>query len=373
MFDACTQLCRNDDECPASYRCTVMPRHVPGQDEYSFFRGCLEPKAQIRQVLYADPDGFVSIPVPAVAQSFSVITSRDAFGNVPIESPVGIAELHAPRCSPAIAHRDGCDSTMYSDAFDTSLLRYQPSPEVSTLIVPNAPDAAMAVRPGVYRVKLRPGTDRKVTVAHQTVDARTLDLSFYFLDLREHACLPGYDQLGRKPPAEFETVYLNELRRILDDAGLTVGNIRYEHLLDATGRSDLDSLREENLSDLLRLSNSSGGLDIFFVRSISPAGIQVLSGGNPGPPGLSGTGASGIAVAADTLCYRDWRSVARATAHGIGLYMGLFRNREPDGSAEDPIADSDDSQNNLMFFGDFGGTQLSEGQRQILRLYPGLR
>ena len=55
--------------------------------------------------------------------------------------------------------------------------------------------------------------------------------------------------------------------------------------------------------------------------------------------------------------------------------MGLFRNREPDDVAThvDPIADSDESLDNLMHWSEFGGTALSEGQRKILQASPVLR
>jgi hypothetical protein len=73
----------------------------------------------------------------------------------------------------------------------------------------------------------------------------------------------------------------------------------------------------------------------------------------------------------DTLCYRDWHALARITAHSLGRQMGLYHNRAPDG-APDTISDSDESIENLMYFGDFGGSQLSDGQRDVLRRYPGL-
>ena len=52
--------------------------------------------------------------------------------------------------------------------------------------------------------------------------------------------------------------------------------------------------------------------------------------------------------------------------------MGLFRNREPAGW-EDTIPDSDTSSDNLMFFTEYGDIELSPGQGQVLRLYPGLK
>ena len=53
--------------------------------------------------------------------------------------------------------------------------------------------------------------------------------------------------------------------------------------------------------------------------------------------------------------------------------MGLFRNVEPDSSVQDPIPDSSTGNENLMFYSEFGGTELSNGQAEMLRLYPGLR
>ena len=50
--------------------------------------------------------------------------------------------------------------------------------------------------------------------------------------------------------------------------------------------------------------------------------------------------------------------------------MGLQHNREladADGNFfTDLIDDSDNSENNLMFFGELGGTDISPGQRDIL-------
>ena len=86
-------------------------------------------------------------------------------------------------------------------------------------------------------------------------------------------------------------------------------------------------------------------------------------------------GEGNLSRAADTLCYRSWTQLARQTAHGIARHMGLFRNREPDDVAThvDPIADSDESLDNLMHWSEFGGTALSEGQRKILQASPVLR
>jgi hypothetical protein len=111
---------------------------------------------------------------------------------------------------------------------------------------------------------------------------------------------------------------------------------------------------------------------VFLVRSISPAGVQIVVGGTPGSP-LAGTRTSGVAISLDALCYRDWRMLARQTAHAIARHLGLFRNIEPtaeDTPIEDPIADSPSTLDNLMHYNEFGGTALSPGQRQMLRISP---
>ena len=152
-------------------------------------------------------------------------------------------------------------------------------------------------------------------------------------------------------------------------AGVRLGTVTYRDIL---GRGDLDSVGREGLGDLLELSTEPTGISVFLVRSMEPVGVQALIGGQPGPPRTPGTRASGIAVSMDTLCYRDWHVLARITAHSLARQMGLYYNRAPDG-APDTISDSDEDIDNLMFFTDFGGLQLSEGQKQVLRRYPGLQ
>ena len=113
----------------------------------------------------------------------------------------------------------------------------------------------------------------------------------------------------------------------------------------------------------------SGGVNVFFVRTLSPVGLEAF-GPNPGPAGLGGTAESGVVIGMDTLCYRTWSQVARLTAHEVARYMGLFHNVEAEIGAhvkwQDPIPDSDQSSSNLMFYSEFGGVDLSEGQREIL-------
>jgi hypothetical protein len=166
----------------------------------------------------------------------------------------------------------------------------------------------------------------------------------------------------------FQDVYLAEFEDILSQANIDTGIIRY-HDVD---RADLDGLVGNDINDLLRLAENKSGVAIFFVRSLEPSGVQALIGGVPGPPMSPGTSASGIAISADTLCYRSWTKLARVTAHSAATQMGLWNNRDPDG-LPDPISDTEGTTENLMFFGEFGGTSLTPGQVNVLGRYPGLR
>ena len=41
-----------------------------------------------------------------------------------------------------------------------------------------------------------------------------------------------------------------------------------------------------------------------------------------------------MAISLDGLCYRSWEEMARTTAHATARYLGLYRNREPDGALD---------------------------------------
>jgi len=88
------------------------------------------------------------------------------------------------------------------------------------------------------------------------------------------------------------------------------------------------------------------------------------------PAGLPGRSQSGVVISMATLCHRSWNQVARLTAHGLAGYMGLYNNvelgTERNPSWRDPIADSDGTSTNLMYFSETPGSTLSPGQRAVL-------
>jgi hypothetical protein len=210
-------------------------------------------------------------------------------------------------------------------------------------------------------------------------DGAILDLHFYFLNLDDHPCGEKFagklDATTAQNASYFES-FLSEIKNIIGTAVyFEVGNVTYEDLRD---HADLDGLDVDNASSLLALGSHSTGVNVFFVRTLSPIGLQAV-GPNPGPAGLANTRKSGIVIGVDTLCYRSWNELARLTAHEIARYMGLFDNVSIDANLGidinqvDPIPDSDLSSTNLLFYSELGGTFLSEGQKQILRRSAVLR
>ncbi|HEX3476704.1 MAG TPA: hypothetical protein VHT91_16875, partial [Kofleriaceae bacterium] len=196
-----------------------------------------------------------------------------------------------------------------------------------------------------------------VTAVIRIGTGNALDLHFFFLDLDDHPCsaMTGNAALSAgaaQGAALFQTDYLGELKRVFGRIGIGVNAASYQDIPD---RHALDGIDVADLGSLFALGTDATGIDVFFVRSLSPLGVEVF-GPSPGPAGVART--SGIAISLDTLCYRDWRAVARLTAHAIGHYMGLYHNIEPPDPVQGPSdppwqdldPDTDDSINNLMYF-----------------------
>jgi hypothetical protein len=228
---------------------------------------------------------------------------------------------------------------------------------------------------GVYRVNASsfrpngtPGTAiPKVTAVVRIGSGGSLDLHLHFLDLGDHPCRAAFkntrlDAASAANEDFFKQDFLGRLNTIFTTASIAIGTVTYD---DITDHPDLDGLDVANAGALLSLGKYDTGINVFFVRSISPVGLQGFGPG-PGPAGLARTRGSGIIVGVDTLCYRSWTQLARLTAHEIARYMGLYHNVETDSRLRDQISDSNDSPSNLMFYSELGEAELSNGQRDIL-------
>ncbi|HEY5923606.1 MAG TPA: hypothetical protein VIV11_18120 [Kofleriaceae bacterium] len=381
----CLDLCADDRDCSIGTQCTEIPRIVTlivdntQTEVHARYRGCLQAHGSVKWTLpIHSPSEDVHLPVPASARSVSMMFTIDD-----PNQKVGATQLLAPH--------SGEDLLLADDYYDNPFVRHRPEFGESVLAMPISPAPAAQLRSGVYvmRVKSqRPtictppqqppcyiqGTSTPTGQAVIKVDdAAILDLHFYFLNLDDHPCGDAFgNQLDASTAqtASYFEQFLGEIRNILGTAVyFDLGNVTYKDLRD---HPDLDGLDADHAPALLSLGEHSTGINVFFVRTLSPIGLQAV-GPNPGPAGLANTRRSGIVIGVDTLCYRTWRQLARLTAHEIGRYMGLYNNVGIDPAAVDPIADTDMSSSNLMFYSELGGTFLSEGQKQILRRSAVLR
>jgi hypothetical protein len=375
----CIDLCAADTDCPAEHVCSTIPRVVrddtTGAESFlGSFLGCLPAHGTITYDLpVGAPLTDTFLPVPGNARSIALIMSvtdtTQLVGASRIAAPTGELLYQLPTTPE--------DRTAYY----ANPIRHEPLPGLSVLLLPQTP--SLPLTPGAYQFSLgsfradyTPASDiPRATVVAKLDTGSILDIHFYFVDLGDHPCAAALDggdldATSAKTSPSFQTAYLPQLRNIFARAGIALGTFTYDDVSDM--HPDLEGLEAGNLGALLSLSTHEGGVSVFFVRTLSPAGMLALVGGTPGTPGMAGTAASGVVVSVDALCYRSWETMARVTAHGIARHLGLFRNKEPDGH-EDPIPDSNDQPTNLMYYSEFGGTDLSDMQRTVLRSSPVLR
>ena len=371
----CLDLCTTTRDCGAGTSCTLIPRVAAAGH---MFGGCLQDHGALSwSIPIASPSQDVDLPVPQRARSLSVyFTVEDQ------NQKVGATELHAPNSDPLIS------SSLPYSYYTNPLVRHRPDFGQSVLEIPST--SHYALEPGVYKVSvksLRPRIDPadptklvdSIGTATPTMTAvinvgtsKTLDLHFYFLNLDDHPCAAKFggklDAASAQQSSIFKEQFLDTLSTIFAPAvSIADANVTYEDLRD---HADLDGLDADNADALLQLGAHSSGINVFFVRTLSPVGLQAI-GPNPGPAGLAGTRQSGVIIGLDTLCYRTWPELARLTAHELARYMGLYRNIEqdplqPTQTHVDQIGDSDMSSANLMFYSELGGTDLSAGQADIL-------
>ncbi len=344
------------------------------------FEGCLPPRgAVVWNIPVTSPtQETVLIPIPDAARSATIVFQVDDLaqrvGARSVVAPSGPV-IYTKPCEPGISPI--CDTQVATDQYYGQPVRHLPEYGQSVLQLPASP--AVPLEAGAYRVAVSSfrangaagSAIPKVTAVVKMDAAVFLDLHFHFLNLDDHPCEQAFggatlDAASATSASFFQGEFLNELRTVFAGGGIAIGTTSFANV---TNHPDLDGLAVEDAGSLLALGDHSTGIDVFFVRTLSPVGLQAF-GPNPGPAGVAGTRQSGIVIGVDTLCYRSWTQLARLTAHELARYMGLYHNVELEVGQHpawrDPIADSDDSASNLMFFSEIGGIELSAGQRDIL-------
>lgn len=424
----CVDLCHDTTDCAGGTSCMAIPRVAVNGE---LFEGCLPTQGTVSwKIPVVSPSAQILLPVPSAAESAELVMSVDdpgqKVGAVTVLDPCGCTRYNVPcsfsapsdpkTCTDLIADdqfysRDPaapgsvpissgiagdaasniCSSPLTCSAGGGAMVnhfRHIPAFGSSVLLMPSIPHNGELL-PGAYQIQVSsfwPDNSPGSAVPHVTAVVRLgtgnrLDLHFFFLDLEDHPCaaMTGNAALSAaaaKAPGSFQTDYLGELSRVFARVGLGVQAASYQDILD---RHALDGIDVADLGSLFALGTDPTGINVFFVRSLSPLGVEV-SGPTPGPAGVGG--ASGIAISLDTLCYRDWPAVARLTAHAIGHYMGLYHNVEPrdpvqgpnDPPWQDLVPDTDASATNLMYFSQIhGGSDITVDQTYTLSRSPVLQ
>ncbi len=376
----CTELCEVDGECLRGFQCVGIPR--VSSDASSFlggYYGCLPTRATLTFEVPLRPQVSQPLIIPVVNNATSLVLVAEA---AQADERIGVTAVTDPENASIFTA-----PTTIAEYF-AGALRHKPLPGVAVLQIPST--SAVALQAGVYTMTItsssdRPGVTlegRRVRIVEKLGPGATLDLHFHFADLTDHPCLPNVPALSPTTAPvdpQFQTVFLQRLRDIFAAANIAIGTVTYE---TTAAPVELEGLASERAGELFATADDDRGVSVFFVRTIMPAGLEAVVGGTPGAP-LPRTGASGVAIAATALCNntdparRDepaWDRLARTTAHAIARHLGLYRNREPEPEgADDPLIDSPTSDDNLMYWGEDGGTSLSTEQREILRASPVLR
>jgi len=415
----CVDLCRDTSDCVAGSACMTIPRVAVNG---TLFSGCLPENSTLTwKIPVTSPSAEVLLPIPTSGFSAElVMTVGDPGQKVGAQSvldPCGCTTYTVP-CPFLSGPNDpqSCTDIVAADQFYSqppagggtggsavtggvnnicgqpimcndggpvvNHIRHLPALGRSVLLMPSIASRG-ELKPGAYQIEVSsfwpdnsPGSAiPRVTAVVRIGTGQELDLHFFFLDLSDHPCAvrtanATLDATTAQTADFFQRRYLDPLRTLFASAGLRVVAASYE---DITDRHALDGIDVADVGALLALGRYPHGINVFFVRSLSPIGTEVFSP-SPGPAGLGGTPESGIVIALDTLCYRDWPAMAQLTAHALGRYMGLYHNVEPRDPKQPPgappwqdlLPDSDLTEANLMYFSSRAGTDLSPSQRDAL-------
>lgn len=179
--------------------------------------------------------------------------------------------------------------------------------------------------------------DVRVTRFTRTDAGRLLDLHVFYVGVPD-------EPAGPRGPRWLASS-LDTAERYLAALGIRIGTITQHRVVGALREryaiieEDPSTYVYPDLGPMMALSADARGpgLNLFFVRYIDAA--QGISGGIPGPPGMHGTTASGVAIAADEILGAP-ELIGLVVAHEASHYLGLFHTSEADGSVLEPLSDT---------------------------------
>lgn len=211
--------------------------------------------------------------------------------------------------------------------------------ELVTLMHPNGPRSPPSRRGfDVFLSATAPGPSERV-ILQRTGEGAVLDLDLYL------AGGNGWTSRDGLPPRVLAGD-IEDLRAMLAPIGIAIGEVRVHDVVGGLRRR-FEMLEGEegllavppDLPELYRLSAGANrpSVNVFFVRFIENA--LGIASGIPGPHAMHGTGASGVAIAADLVPPGD---MAAVLAHEIGHFCGLFHSSELDGAVHEPLTDTEE-------------------------------
>ncbi len=358
----CTARCQDDAECGGELRCSdstgrcVQPATGSSQAEMVDIANSVAVSGQLSQEL--------TLNVPDDAVGFAILAEGSG------DDLMIIGQMTDP---------SGRTIYDFQDPFGSEV-RFFPSADFVTQFVPSSPRSAP--QPGTYKFRLiKDGGSRniKVRALIKRVDGAPegglLDVNFFFADVS------GLNASGAPNDADFQRA-IETMRAVYANQGITLGSVSYCDLQGtaASRFSVIDSVEgpSSELSQMFAESGRAGelgcnperALNFFMVDEIvgGRAGYIILgiAGGIPGPPGLSGTTRSGVAVTT-TGFRRNPTQLGQTMAHEGGHYLGLFHTTEAEGNAFDPLPDTpecrsgaDRNSDGIVDYGECGGGKGSE-------------
>lgn len=254
---------------------------------------------------------------------------------------------------------------------------------LNPIVVPPTSAFSEQLQPGLHRL---------------TITTWSEDLCWYLLEEREpgatidlNVYLVGVDGVtpeSAPTDANFAAVF-DQFEAIFEPAGIALGEVRYftpaESVVEAwqilRSFDEVEALVEQSELPGETL-DAALSLNVFFVRAFAfpdASGLLGVSMGLPGPAGIHGTRASGVAFTSEYLglTLPDGTTGNAFTglvlAHEVGHYLGLFHTTEQFGAGFDPLDDTPECRSgfpdgcpdlsNLMFpLADSSHTRITQGQ-----------
>lgn len=377
---SCVVPCGDGTDCAASERCASVYARA-GEAALQTLNACVSrvelagdvrvTETLLSAVLTTNANG-VGIDLPAINGTDVFVLEHRSEALWPLT-----VECRSPLCVEALATRDATPITLFDAAtlvpgniaplntVSTSVDNF-----LSTILLPNGPRSVLSNQG--YRVTVRSESAGDLAITQIERSASTnqlggpLALHLYYVGAN------GLRPEGTRGPM-FVSDAIDRAEAILSPSGLSIGDVCQTDVVGAL-RDRLSVVDPPRfgllveLPELLALSAGGRGsaIDVFLVDQVDVA--LGISGGLPGPPGMHGTGSSGVAMS--VALFDDSVQFGRALAHELGHFLGLFHPVEADGVTLDPLADSPRDSSNLMSRSATGGESLTANQRNVLRSSP---